>query len=116
MNAASPRHGIGMQIIILFLVFLVLEGAGILAYSLWSLNRLAAEQAVSLQERSMAAEKERLKGAVGLAVDIIASFQARAADTAGLKREKEAELKRVVDAVVSAATAPWPGWRRRSRA
>jgi methyl-accepting chemotaxis protein len=105
MNATSPRRCIGLQIIILFLVSLALEGAGILGYSLWSLDELAGDQAEALQERSMAAEKERLKNAVSLAAGVIGSYQARAADVEGLKREKEAELRRVVDAVCSAARA-----------
>ena len=99
------RRSIIIQLIIIVVIGLVVEGGIFLGYVSFDLSQFAAFQAQKTRESIYTHEQYSLRDMVDSASSIVEKYYAQSRDMEALKRLKRDELKLVVDAAASMVQA-----------
>lgn len=103
MNFRELFQSTAFKVTATIVLALALQGALLVGFMSWSVFRFADGRAERFRETALADRKEALRDKVQLAYTVVESAYNRSRDLEGLKRDKEQELKRMVEAVVGQA-------------
>ncbi len=105
MTFRALMQSTAFKVALVVVLALAFQGSAILGFFSWSVFRFADERGERFRADTLASEQDRLRDLTEMAVAVVDSYYRRSQDVEGLKREKQRELKKVVDAAASQALA-----------